>query len=62
MQETDINYLAAVLQIFNDSANPARFLPPICHQVPLIGSLWFLTPICWYKMSNRFCQIFWRQI
>jgi len=59
MRETDINehFLAAVLQIFSNSADPARFLPPIYHQVSLAGSVWFLTPICWQRMSNRFCQI-----
>jgi len=60
MREKNINghYLAVVLQVFSDSANLARFLPPICHQVPLAGSVWFLTPICWHRIFNRFCQIF----
>jgi len=59
MRETDINehILAAVLQIFSNSADPARFLPPIYHQVPLVDSVWFLTPICWHRMFNKFCQI-----
>jgi len=41
IQETDINehFLTAILQIFSNSADPARFLPPIYHQVPLAGSV-----------------------
>jgi len=41
MQETDINehFLAAVLQIFNNSADPVRFLPPIYYQIPLASSV-----------------------
>jgi len=41
MRETDINehFLVAVLQIFRNSADPARFLPPIYHQAPLAGSV-----------------------
>jgi len=31
------HYLAAVLQVFSDSAGSARFLSPICYQVPLAG-------------------------
>jgi len=59
IRETNINehFLAAVLQIFSNSTDPARFLPPIYYQVPLAGSVWFLIPICWHRMSNRFCQI-----
>jgi len=39
----DINehFLAAVLQIFSNSADPARFLPPIYHQVPLTGYIFW---------------------
>jgi len=58
MQKRYINsYLAAILQVFNDRSDPARFLPPICYQVPLIDSIWFLTPICWHRISNRFSHI-----
>jgi len=58
MRERDINrhYLTAVLQVFSNNADLARFLPPICHQVPL-GFIWFFTPNGWYRMSNRFNQI-----
>jgi len=56
MRERHINsYLAAVLQVFNDSVDSAR--PSICYQVPLTDSIWFLTSICWHRMSNRFCHI-----
>jgi len=39
MRETNINwhYLAAILQIFSNSADPAWFLLPICHQISLTG-------------------------
>jgi len=40
MRETDINgHLAAVSQIFSVSTDLARFLPPICHEVSLAGSV-----------------------
>jgi len=39
MRETDINehFLAAVLQVFSNSTDPAWFLPPIYRQISLAG-------------------------
>jgi len=58
MREMNVNehFLAAVLQIFSNSADPARFLPPIYHPGS-ISRFFDFWPICWYRMSNRFCQI-----
>jgi len=61
---TNGHYLAAILEIFSDSANPARFLP-VCRQILTAGSVWFLSSICWHRMSTssvRFLAICWRQI
>jgi len=33
----------------------ADIVPTYCYLGA--GSVWFLTPICWRRMSNRFCQI-----
>jgi len=56
MREKDINeyYLATVLQIFSDSADPARFLPPVCRQILTTDSVWFLLLA---QNVNKFCQI-----
>jgi len=47
-------YLAAILEVFSDSADPARFLPLICCQILTADSVWFLSPICWHRMSTNF--------
>jgi len=67
MRETDINrHLATVLQIFSVSTDLARFLPPIYHEAPLAGSVWFLDAKMQHIMFNiRFCQIsaaIWRHL
>jgi len=55
LQETDIN------ERFGSLANIQRRSCSVSvvnlHQVPLADSVWFFTPICWNRMSNRFCQI-----
>jgi len=50
---TNGHYLA-ILEVFSNSADPARFLlRTICRQILTAGSVWFLSPICWHRMSTR---------
>jgi len=68
-REMDTNryYLAAILEVFSDSADLARFLPLVRRQILTVNSIWFLSLICWHRMSTnsvkflaaicRHCQI-----
>jgi len=31
--DTNGHYLATILKVFSDNANPVRFLPSVCHQI-----------------------------
>jgi len=42
------HYLAAILEEFSDSANPARFR----RYILTADSVWFLSPICWQILSD----------
>jgi len=37
--DTNEHYLAAILEIFSDSADPAQFLLPVCRQILTAGSV-----------------------
>jgi len=57
--DTNGHYLAAILEVFGDSASdPARFLLTSLPSDFDSSSVWFLSPICWrHRMSTRLCQI-----
>jgi len=59
MWETDINvyYLATILQVFNDSTDLTCSVSVANLPSGSINRFCLISPICWHRMSNRFCQI-----
>jgi len=54
--DTNKHYIAIIMEVFSDSADPAQFLLSVCRQILITGFVWFLSPICWHRMSTSFVR------